>query len=94
VTLNSTEIIFNDFSVGTSKGFIGVGADGAAELVGPLKKLVEYSQAQGAKTVTFKGYYATEEGASLGGGKVGEKFSLSFPATNDELKEFLRGLRK
>ncbi|CAN7552510.1 DUF637 domain-containing protein [Pseudomonas sp. LjRoot263] len=94
VTLNSTEIIFNDFSVGTSKGFIGVGADGAAELVGPLKKLVEYSQAQGAKTVTFKGYYATEEGASLGGGKVGEKFSLSFPATNDGLKEFLRGLRK
>ncbi|MEN1613781.1 hypothetical protein AAIH27_34070, partial [Pseudomonas aeruginosa] len=33
VTLNSGEIIFDGFSVGTSKGLIGVGADGAAELV-------------------------------------------------------------
>jgi filamentous hemagglutinin len=38
VTMNAGEVIFDDFTVGTSKGFIGNGPGGAAELVGPLKK--------------------------------------------------------
>lgn len=37
VTMNAGEVIFDDFTVGTSKGFIGNGPGGAAELVGPLK---------------------------------------------------------
>ncbi|MBU3059590.1 hypothetical protein [Pseudomonas indica] len=94
VGLKGNEIIFDDFSVGTSKGFIGVGSEGAAELVGPLKQMLKYAQSQGAKTVTLKGYYATEEGAALGAGKVGEKFSFSFPATNEGLRSFLKGLGK
>lgn len=94
VGLKGGEIIFDDFSVGTSKGFIGVGSEGAAELVGPLKQMLKYAQAQGAKTVTLRGYYATEEGAALGAGKVGEKFSFSFPATNEGLRSFLKGLGK
>lgn len=42
--MNSGEVMFDDFAVGTSKGFIGNGPNGAAELVGPLKKLVQYTQ--------------------------------------------------
>lgn len=38
VTMNAGEVIFADFAVGTSKGFMGYGPDGASELVGPLKK--------------------------------------------------------
>ncbi|MDR2307115.1 MAG: filamentous hemagglutinin N-terminal domain-containing protein [Paucimonas sp.] len=94
VTMNAGEVIFDDFAVGTSKGFIGYGPDGASELVGPLKKLLEYTQSQGAKTVTLKGYYASEEGAALGAGKVGEKFSFSFPSTKEGLRDFLRGLKQ
>ncbi len=94
VTKNAGEVIFDDFAVGTSKGFIGYGPDGASELVGPLKRLLGYTQAQGGKTVTLKGHYASEEGAALGAGKVGEKFNFSFPATKEGLKDFLKGLRQ
>jgi filamentous hemagglutinin len=93
VTMNAGEVIFDHFAVGTSKGFIGYGPDGASELVGPLKKLLEYTQSQGAKTVTLRGYYASEEGAALGGGKVGDKFSFNFPATKEGLRDFLKGLK-
>ncbi|WP_440972725.1 hypothetical protein [Pseudomonas koreensis] len=74
-------------SVPFFKGCMGVGPDGAAELVGPLKKLLEYTQLKGGQTVTFSGYFASEEGAPLGGGEVGEKFSYSFPATKEGLRE-------
>ncbi|MBP5101171.1 hypothetical protein, partial [Pseudomonas protegens] len=47
VSLSNGEIIFNDFSVGTSKGYFGYGPDGAAELVGPLKQMLNYAQSQG-----------------------------------------------
>ncbi|MBC3421761.1 hypothetical protein [Pseudomonas sp. RW3S2] len=94
VTLKAGEVIFDDFAVGTSKGFIGHGSDGAAELVGPLKELLAYTQAKGGETVTLRGYYASEEGAALGAGKVGEKFSFSFPATKEGLREFLKGLEQ
>ncbi|MCM2459704.1 filamentous hemagglutinin N-terminal domain-containing protein [Pseudomonas sp. CG7] len=94
VTVSAGEVMFDDFAVGTSKGFIGYGSDGAAELVGPLKKLLEYTKSQGGTTVTLRGYYASEEGAALGTGKVGEKFSFSFPATNEGLRNFLKGLKK
>ncbi|MEV1711480.1 DUF637 domain-containing protein, partial [Pseudomonas aeruginosa] len=97
VTLNSGEIIFDGFSVGTSKGLIGVGADGAAELVGPLRKMLSYSQSQGAQTITLKGHYASEQGSMLGTGSVNnvnQKFSFSFPATTDGLKAFLKELGK
>lgn len=49
VTLKAGEVIFDDFAVGTSKGFIGHGSDGAAELVGPLKELLAYTQAKGGR---------------------------------------------
>lgn len=97
VTLNNSEIIFDEFAVGTSKGFIGVGADGAAELVGPLKKMLSYAQSQGAKTITLRGRYASPEGSMLGTGSinnVNQNFSFSFPATKDGLKEFLKGIGK
>ncbi|WP_041475785.1 two-partner secretion domain-containing protein [Pseudomonas ogarae] len=94
VTMSAGEVMFDDFAVGTSKGFIGYGPDGAAELVGPLKNLLEYTKSQGGTTVTLRGYYASEEGAALGTGKVGERFSFSFPATNEGLRNFLKGLRK
>jgi filamentous hemagglutinin len=93
VTMNAGEAIFDDFAVDASKDFFGFGPDGAYELVGPLKKLLEYTQSQGAKTATLKGYYASEDGAALGTGKVGEKFSFSFPATKEGLREFLKGLK-
>lgn len=95
VTLSKNEITFNDFAVGTSKGFIGVGADGAAELVGPLKKMLAYAQAQGAEKITLKGRYASPEGSMLGTGSpsnVSQNFSFSFPATGEGLKEFLKGI--
>ncbi|MEZ0196954.1 hypothetical protein Q1Z72_25830 [Pseudomonas qingdaonensis] len=71
VTMNAGEVIFDDFTVGASKGFIGNGPGGAAELVGPLKKLLQHTQSQGGKTVTIKGCYASEVGAALGAGKGG-----------------------
>ncbi|WP_148558653.1 MULTISPECIES: hypothetical protein [Pseudomonas] len=92
--MSAGEVIFDDFAVGTSRIFIGYGPSGGAKLVGPLKKLLEYTQSQGGKTITFKGYYASEEGAALGAGKVGEKFSLSFPATKEGLRDFLKGLKQ
>ncbi|MGE8412843.1 MAG: hemagglutinin repeat-containing protein, partial [Pseudomonas sp.] len=97
VRLSNGEIIFNDFSVGTSKGYFGYGPDGAAELVGPLKQMLNYAQSQGAERITLKGRYATEEGAMLGTGSVDnvkQNFSFSFPATREGLKGFLKGLEK
>ncbi|MCJ7957679.1 MAG: hemagglutinin repeat-containing protein [Pseudomonas sp.] len=97
VSLSNGEIIFNDFSVGTSKGYFGYGPDGAAELVGPLKQMLNYAQSQGAEKITLKGRYATEEGAMLGTGSVDnvkQNFSFSFPATREGLKGFLKGLEK
>jgi hypothetical protein len=95
VTLSNSEITFDDFAVGASKGFIGVGADGAAELVGPLKKMLAYAQSQGAETITLKGRYASPEGSMLGTGSpnnLNQSFSFSFPATKDGLKGFLKGI--
>lgn len=97
VTLNNREIVFDEFAVGTSKGFIGVGPDGASELVGPLKKKLSYAQSHGAETITLKGRYASPEGSLLGTGSVNninQNFSFSFPATKDGLKEFLKGIGK
>jgi filamentous hemagglutinin len=94
VSMIGTNVIFDDLAIGTSKGFMGYGPDGAAELVGPLKKLLEYTQSKGGQSVTFRGYFASEEGAALGGGQVGERFSYSFPATKEGLREFLKGLQK
>lgn len=37
VTMNAGEVIFDDFAVGTSKGFMGYGPDGGSELVAALK---------------------------------------------------------
>lgn len=56
MTISAGEVIFDDFAVGTSRGFIGYGPSGAAELVGPPKKLLEYTQSQGGRTITFKDY--------------------------------------
>lgn len=93
VTIAGKNIFFNEFSIGTQKGFLGVGPKGAAELVGPMKELINFSQRNGASTITLSGRYAMEEGAALGGGKVGDSFSFSFPATNQGFKEFLETLR-
>lgn len=74
-----------------------MGTDGAAELVGPLKKMLNYAQSQGAERITLKGRYATEEGAMLGTGSVDnvkQNFSFSFPATREGLRGFLKGLEK
>ncbi|CAI8812310.1 hypothetical protein EMIT0347P_20358 [Pseudomonas sp. IT-347P] len=92
VSMIGTDVIFDDLAIGTSKGFLGVGPDGAAELVGPLKKMLEYTQSKGGQNITFRGYFASEEGAALGGGEVGQKFSYTFPATREGLREFLKGL--
>lgn len=54
---------------------------------------LKYTQYQGGKTVTLKGYYASEEGAALGGCKVGDKFTFSFPATQEGVRDFLKGLK-
>lgn len=79
------------YAVGTSKGLIVYGPGGASESVGLLKKLLEYTRSLGARTVTLNSYYASEEDAASGSGKVGEKFSFGFPAIKDGLKDFLRG---
>jgi len=93
VTVNAGEVIFDDFAVGTSKGFIGYGPDGASELVRPVNKAPRiHSVSKGAKTVTLKGYYASEEGAALGGGKVSDKFSFIFQLPEKDLETFLKGL--
>lgn len=81
-------MIFDDLAIGTSKGFLGVGPDGAAELVGPLKKMLEYTQSKGGQNITFRGYFASEEGAALGGGEVGQKFSYTFPLLMKGLESF------
>ncbi|OAE10409.1 hypothetical protein AZH11_27125 [Pseudomonas simiae] len=76
--MSGSEITFDEFAIGTSKGFIGVGADGAAELAGPLKKMLAYAQSQGAGKITLTGRYASPEGSKLGtgsfdnGGKWGQ----------------------
>jgi len=54
---------------------------------------LKYTQSQGGKTVTLKVYYAPEEDAALGGGKVGDKFTFRFPATQEGLRDFLKGLK-
>ena len=51
-------------------------------------------QRNGADTITLTGRYATKEGAALGGGKVGDTFSFSFPATRQGFKDVLEGLGK
>lgn len=66
VTMSGSEITFDEFPIGTSKGFIGVGADGAAELTGPLKKMLAYAQSQGAEKITLTGRYASRTALSLG----------------------------
>jgi len=85
--------MFGDFAIGTQRGFLGSEAKGAAELTGPMKQLIKYSQKNGAETITLSGKYATKEGAALGGGKVGEAFSHSFPATKEGFTSFLKILR-
>lgn len=59
VSLNNGEIVFNDFSVGTSEGDFGYWPAGAAELVGPLKQMFNDAQSQGAEKINLKGRYAT-----------------------------------
>lgn len=59
-----------------------------------MKDLISFSQKNGANTITLTGKYATKEGAALGGGKVGDSFSFSFPATQQGFKDFLGTLRK
>lgn len=54
VTMNAGEVIFDDFAVSTSKGFIGYGPNGASELVGPLKKLLKHTRPQGARQLPLK----------------------------------------
>jgi len=95
VTMSGSEITFDEFAIGTSKGFIGVGADGAAELAGPLKKMLAYAQSQGAEKITLTGRYASPEGSKLGTGSfdnVNQNFSFSFPATKEGLRDFLTGV--
>ena len=95
VTMSGSEITFDEFAIGTSKGFIGVGADGAAELAGPLKKMLAYAQSQGAGKITLTGRYASPEGSKLGTGSfdnVNQNFSFSFPATKEGLRDFLKGV--
>jgi filamentous hemagglutinin len=95
VAMNAGEVIFDGFAVGTSKGFVGYGLVGAAQpIIEVAKKLLEYPRSQGCRTVTLKGYYASEKGAALGAGKVGERFSFSFPATKGGLRDFVKGLKK
>lgn len=93
VVLSGSTMIFNDFAVGTARGFMGLGAKGAAELLGPMRQLVEFAQQAGAKQITLSGKYVTEEGAQLGGGKIGETFSYTFDATADGLKSLINQLR-
>jgi RHS repeat-associated protein len=92
VILNGRSILFQDFSVGTARGFMGLGEKGAAELYGPMRQLINYSQRNGATSITLSGRYATPEGAALGGGQVGQSFSFSFQATREGLTGFLKQL--
>jgi filamentous hemagglutinin len=92
VLLSGSTAIFNDFSVGTARGFMGLGAKGAAELLGPMRELIKYAQQAGAKQITLAGKYVTEEGARLGGGKIGESFSHTFEASASGLKSFIKQL--
>lgn len=66
VTMSGSEITFDEFAIGTSKGFIGVGADGAAELAGPMKKMLAYAQSLGAEKITLTGRYASQKVLCLG----------------------------
>lgn len=93
VVLRGNTAIYEGLSVGTARGLMGVGPKGAAELVSPLRQLLSHAQGLGAKKVNFRGYYASPEGAALGGGKLGESFSFTFPATKEGLSQFLKGLR-
>lgn len=62
--------------------------------IGHTAVAVRFGKVAFAPTFTLKGYYASEEGAALGAGKVGEQFSFSFPATKEGLRNFLRKLRQ
>jgi hypothetical protein len=93
VVQSGESIVFHEFALGTQHGLTGLGAKGAAELIGPMRQLVSYSQQQGAKTITINGKYVTSEGAALGGGKIGDAFSFTFDATDDGLKSLLSQLR-
>ncbi len=94
VTMTGKNISFGNFSIGTQRGFIGTGPKGAAELIGPMKELINFSQKNGANTITLTGRYDTLEGAALGGGKVRDSFSFSFPASQQGFADFLGTLRK
>jgi hypothetical protein len=94
VVISGNNIVFTDFAVGTARGMLGIGERGGAELLGPLRQLVAYSQQQGAKTITLSGRYVTEEGARLGGGQVGSKFSYTFSANEAGIKNLFEQLRK
>lgn len=85
-------LTLNGFSVGTARGLMGVGPKGAAELLGPMRELVRFGQQQGAKSINITGRYATEEGASLGGSRIGDAFSFSFPTNEVGLKQLLQQL--
>ncbi|MCH5654456.1 hypothetical protein, partial [Pseudomonas syringae] len=61
VITSGSEITFDEFAIGTSKGVIGVGADGAAELARPLRKMLAYAQSKGAEKSTLTGRYASPE---------------------------------
>ena len=94
VVLSNENLKFTDFAVGTERGLMGIGKEGATELIGPMRQLIKFAETLGAKTVTFEGKYATEEGAKLGGGKVGESFSFTFPASEDGFKELIGQLKE
>jgi RHS repeat-associated protein len=94
VVLTGKSILFQDFSVGTARGFMGIGEKGAAELYGPMRQLVAFSQKNGANTITLAGKYVTPEGAALGGGQVGQSFSFTFQANREGLLGFLKQLGK
>ena len=94
VLISGQTITYTDFSVGTARGFIGAGEEGMSELYGPLRQLVSYSQEKGAKEIKLLGTFVTDEGAALGGGKVGDAFSYTFKASNDGLKDLIKQLRK
>ncbi|MCK9691137.1 MULTISPECIES: hypothetical protein [Pseudomonas] len=95
VITSGSEITFDEFAIGTSKGVIGVGADGAAELARPLRKMLAYAQSKGAEKSTLTGRYASPESYKLGIGSfdnVSQNFSFSFPMTKEGLRGFLKGV--
>jgi len=85
-------LILNDLAVGTARGLIGVGSKGAAELLGPMRELVRFGQQNGARVITINGRYVSEEGAALGGGKVGDTFSFTFTADEAGLRQLIQQL--